>query len=296
MVVGSKLKVLRGFNSLQERIQNNEWSDYDFSNSVYINNKTKLIVSCEVHGEFWIRPNDLTRGSGCAKCSTEVAGKKLSKTPQDYLQELEVTFPDYEVLGDYINNKTKILHRHKVCGYEWETRPNSIISGQGCPKCFGNTLKTSQDYHAELEEHFPEYEVLESYQGNKVKILHKHKTCGYVWKIKPNHILIGRGCPKCASYGFDPTLPAILYYLSVKQGEAYKIGITNFSVKQRYSNKELQDIEIIEEWKFEDGQEAYNLEQIILKSYKHLKYEGKDLLKSGNTEMFKEDILIDLRK
>ena len=47
---------------------------------------------------------------------------------------------DYEVLGEYINGRTKILIRHK-CGYEFTTRPDYISTvrkGCGCPVCSGN--------------------------------------------------------------------------------------------------------------------------------------------------------------
>ena len=132
---------------------------------------------------------------------------------------------------------------------------------------------------------------MEEYINSKTKILHKHKICGLEWRVMPSNILRGQGCPKCIKSGFDPSKPAILYYLSVKQGEAYKIGITNLSVSERYSNEELQDITIIEEWEFENGQEAYKKEQEILKRYKHLRYKGEGLLKSGNTELFLFDVL-----
>ena len=59
MVLGNKLKTLRGFNNLQERIQNNQWPNYDFTNSIYVNNSTKLVLSCWFHGECLIRPNYL---------------------------------------------------------------------------------------------------------------------------------------------------------------------------------------------------------------------------------------------
>ena len=215
---------IKGFNDLVKRIKNNEWKDYDFTKSIYTNNRTKLEISCSIHGIFWIRPDNLKQGKGCSKCA-----RNSKKTYSSYASELKQNFPDFRVLGEYTNFNTKILHKHVVCGHTWEVKPGNIMSGHGCPKC--------------------------------------------------------------ASYGFDPTQPAILYYLSVKNGEAYKIGITNRSVSSRYSNDELLDIEVLREWRFEVGQEAYEFEQLILERFKHLKYLGKDLLKIGNTELFKENVL-----
>ncbi len=82
----------------------------------------------------------------------------------------------------------------------------------------------------------------------------------------------------------------ILYYLKVNN--VYKIGITKHSVKSRYSS-DLRNvnIEIINQWLFEDGAKAYDYEQSIIKKCKAYKYCGEKILKSGNTELFNKDII-----
>lgn len=57
--------------------------------------------------------------------------------------------------------------------------------------------KTHEEYIADLKEKNPEFECLEQYQGNTVKILHKHLICGYEWRRTPKDMLRGHGCPKC---------------------------------------------------------------------------------------------------
>ena len=49
---------------------------------------------------------------------------------------------------------------------------------------------------------------------------------------------------------FQGDKPAILYYLSTNKGEAYKIGITNRSVEERFCKYELSNIEIINTEKY----------------------------------------------
>lgn len=47
---------------------------------------------------------------------------------------------DYEVLGEYVNGRTKISLRHK-CGFEFLSRPDYIVSvprGRGCAVCSNN--------------------------------------------------------------------------------------------------------------------------------------------------------------
>ena len=91
--------------------------------------------------------------------------------------------------------------------------------------------------------------------------------------------------------GFDPTLPATLYYVSVLGGTAYKIGITNRTVEQRFDPKDFKTVEVIKTWDFPIGYDAKEKESFILNEYKWAKYEGDPLLESGNTELFAHDVL-----
>jgi hypothetical protein len=42
---------------------------YDYTNSVYVNNETKVCIICPNHGEFWQTPSNHLRGEGCPKCA-----------------------------------------------------------------------------------------------------------------------------------------------------------------------------------------------------------------------------------
>lgn len=57
---------------------------------------------------------------------------------------------------------------------------------------------TDEEYKQKLKETNPEYESLAPYQGNKIKIPHRHIKCGYIWNIVPG-IFFSKmsGCPKC---------------------------------------------------------------------------------------------------
>ena len=91
--------------------------------------------------------------------------------------------------------------------------------------------------------------------------------------------------------GFNSNIPGILYYLKINHGEAYKIGITNLSVEERFTKSELAKIEIINITEYEIGAMAKNKESEILTKYKEFKYKGRNLLNSGNTELFYKDVL-----
>jgi len=70
---------------------------------------------------------------------------------------------------------------------------------------------------------------------------------------------------------------------------AYKIGITNYTPKERF-RLDFKYISIVNTVHFSLGRDAHTMEQLILKQYKPYKYVGPDLLESGNTELFNIDI------
>lgn len=272
---------------------------YDYSKVSYINNRTKVEIICKEHGSFLQIPNShLSNKRGCPICGQIKCSKSNTKTKTKFLKDangIHGTTYDYSLVH-YITGYHKVELICKEHGSFWQI-PKNHLNGFGCAKCGGVFKKDTRLF---IEDATGIYGDLYSYSktnyiNNKTRVEIICKIHGSFWQ-KPNGHLSNQGCPKCASSGFDTTKPAILYYLSVKGHMAYKIGITNRSVNERYSNEELQDIEIIEEWEFENGQEAYDKEQEILKRYKHLKYVGIDLLKSGNTEMFREDVLTKLKE
>lgn len=99
----------------------------------YVNSSTPILHKCIIDGYTWMTaPISLVscRESGCPKC----AGNLL-KTHDEYVNEVTSLNPGIEVIGTYINARTKITHRCKKDGYEWDTYPYSILSGCGCPRC-----------------------------------------------------------------------------------------------------------------------------------------------------------------
>ena len=91
--------------------------------------------------------------------------------------------------------------------------------------------------------------------------------------------------------GFKKDRPAILYYLSIENGTAYKIGVTNLTVEQRYYSSDLSKITVIKIIPYRNGEDALRVEQEILEEFDYARYTGDPLLQNGNTEVFNYDIL-----
>ena len=92
-----------------------------------------------------------------------------------------------------------------------------------------------------------------------------------------------------------PGRDGILYYLKFENTihKLWKIGITNFSIKERFAAQDLEYITPLWTRQYEIGRDAYNEEQRILQKFKDHRYLGKDktLISGGNTELFTKDIL-----
>lgn len=264
---------------------------YDYSKIQYVNTYTKIIIICPIHGEFEQTPKSHLRGYQCNKCTREAS--KLT-TEEFITRAVKVHGDRYDYLGTtYKDMKTNVSVVCPIHG-EFTQRPYDHLQGRGCKKCGGtNPLTTEEFIERAKQVHKNKYDYSKSkYILNDIKVeivCHKH---GSFWQSAHAH-LNGSGCSGCNQSGFNTSKPGILYYLKITTDdnqELYKIGITNRSVNERFRLQDLQKIEIVKQRRYENGQDAYDKEQEILKKYKKYKYNGPDVLESGNTELFTIDI------
>ena len=165
---------------------------------VYVNAKTPILHRCLIHNIEWMAsPTNILNGKGCPTCAKIKQRNAMSMTHDEYIQKIKEINKDIVVLGVYVNAKTPILHKCKIDGYEWLTSPNHIIRGQGCPKCAGNNKKSHQEYVCQLSLINTNIEVVDSYINALTPILHKCLIHNIEWKVRPNDILCGKGCPVC---------------------------------------------------------------------------------------------------
>ena len=138
---------------------------------------------------------------------------------------------DIEILGRYVNNKTKIKCKCKIDGYEWETKPNSLLSQkQGCPKCAGFN-KTTEEFIQEIEEVNSDIEILGEYKGCNIKIKVCCKKDSYIWYARPNDLLSGYGCPKCNASKGEKRIAKYLDSKNIEYEEQYKFDDCKFKQK-----------------------------------------------------------------
>ncbi|MGN5457067.1 MAG: zinc-ribbon domain-containing protein [Candidatus Kurthia intestinigallinarum] len=131
------------------------------------------------------------------------------KTSAEYISEVAIKNPNIQVVEEYVDSNVKILHRCKICNYEWTCSPRSILMGHGCPACghkkVGKLIKkTQEEYIRKVLSINPYIEVMDEYIDSRTPIKHKCKKCGYEWETSPDNVLRRRGCPVCIGKTIGP--------------------------------------------------------------------------------------------
>lgn len=159
----------------------------------------KIMHRCKTCNYEWqATPHNTLAGKGCPKC----AGT-MKRTHDEYVELVEAMHSNIEVVGVYVNNNTPILHRCTIHNHLWMAHPNNILSGHGCRMCANDLMannfsKSTLDYVKDVASVNTNIEIIGEYVNAHVPILHRCKIDGYEWLAKPNNILSGKGCPKCA--------------------------------------------------------------------------------------------------
>ena len=158
------------------------------------------------NNEYLAYPSNVLKGCGCKKCQlTKMHESKigkpsiLRKTHEEFMEEFNKKFLNIEVLDTYINSEHKNHFLCKICGYEWFTKPNSILKSKGCTKC---TQEENRKKHSLTHDEFihrmnklhPNIEVLQEYTNNHTRIQVKCKKCNREWETYPSSLMQGHGC------------------------------------------------------------------------------------------------------
>jgi len=178
---------------------------------------------------------------------------------------------------------------------DFSQRPKNHIRGQGCPVCrytksaASKTLSHSEVIASFFAVHGTTYNYDKvDYVADKVKVIVTCKIHGD-FEIVPFGHKLGVGCTYCARPGKLKDCKELkLYYFKFKG--LYKIGVTKNDVYTRYTLIEYSQFSEVKQWRM-SGKVALELEAKILNKYKALAYKGKNVMKSGNTELFTEDVL-----
>jgi len=114
---------------------------YDYEKINYINNATKIIIICPIHGEFKQIPrNHIYLKRGCPRCGLIKAIKTSDRqrlTINRFIEKARLIHGnkyDYSKVM-YKNDCTKINLLCIKCGAYFKQKPRNHLNNEGCPVC-----------------------------------------------------------------------------------------------------------------------------------------------------------------
>jgi len=212
---------------------------YSYEKIIYVNSRTKVIITCLDHGYFEQRPDNHLQGQGCPKCAGLV-----KKDTEQFIAEAIKKHRDKWIYTKviYINDWTKVKITCSDHG-NFEQTPNSHLRGNGCPKCAGLIKKDTEQFIAEAnKKHGNKWGYKKAiYVNSRTKVT---ITCPYHGDFKQiaNDHLQGRGCQKCANFISKPET-AWLDSLNIPQEyRQVKIKINGKTIKTDAYNPETNTV------------------------------------------------------
>lgn len=178
-----------------------EGKGYDYSQVVYISNKTPVKVVCPTHGVWEPLPSNHLRGSGCFSCGIKRTTAAKHDSLRTFVAKARMAHGDF-----YSYAKTVYINSQVTCSVtcpthgDFEIEPYSHVQGVGCAKCaFDRNSKakrlTQEEFVQQASEAVPSvnFDAVQ-YNGGKSKLALTCPKHGTFWKT-PGHIF--RGCPAC---------------------------------------------------------------------------------------------------
>ncbi len=286
---------------------------YDYSQTVYRQNKEKVAIVCPTHGEFAQTPSNHLSGFGCYICGRELTAAAHKLNAEDFFERCSKQFGDYYQYPKRVyTNPDSIIEA--VCPKHGEFQTiarNHLWIGQGCRAC---ALKKSGEARRMTFDEFVAgaHQIHgDSYEYDKssfsMKSEHTKIRCkkrGW-YDQKPTKHLSGQGCPTCArkqqTGRWSPetllperrNVPAKLYYLRLQgnREKFYKIGISeDFNRRITTIDRETPyDVAVVMTI---DGTlyDCMSLEREYLRKYREWSYEP-EIAFPGFTECFSDDVL-----
>lgn len=243
-------KIIGTLQNFLDRAVKKHGSKYSYDKVVYISAKTKVIITCPIHGDFEQTPDDHTSGNGCVLCSREQTSKRMTGSRrvsiESFISRANKTHNskyDYSQVK-FTVTKDKVLILCPIHG-EFRQEVTKHILGSECPQC---SLVS---------------------QSRNTWSYTKWETTGLK---SPNFDGFKVYCIKCSN----------------SEESFYKIGKTYRSIKERINSIQNKgyNIEIIEIWKG-DANSMSNKERELHKINNGHRYYPKVKF-CGSNECFSE--------
>lgn len=152
--------------------------------SLYINVNVKVLLECKNKHKWEVTPHSIKCGTWCFNCLHNTDDAKIKF-------ETKVKHKNGKILGQYINNKTKVLIECEN-GHKWKVIPYNIDKGTWCKICRNDKLR--QEFENIINQ--KNGKLLSQYKNTQIKVLLECEY-GHKWNVLPYNIKQGQWCPNC---------------------------------------------------------------------------------------------------
>ena len=183
----------------------NKKPQYIYTESVYVNKRTKVKVICEKHGAFFVNPNYFLQSESCIcpKCQEE---RKNFEKNEKYLKKVKEIYKDKDYEYNkfkYNGSRGKVTITCKKHGDFTSKLMNIIFRNTICPKC------AIEENTKRMRLTFDDFKEKAEKIHNGKYVYHKNNYNGYNVPMdimcpihgsfiqRPHNHLSGQGCPKC---------------------------------------------------------------------------------------------------
>nr|DAE41543.1 MAG TPA: restriction enzyme [Caudoviricetes sp.] len=172
------------------------WGDkYDFKKTAYLNMRTKVIVTCYLHGDFETRPgNFIYNRTGCPACGGQFGSNKAEFIFKS--KQIHGDTYDYSLV-EYVSAIKEVKITCKTHGVFLQ-KPTVHLIGCGCQKCGKVAHMTTESFINRAKSiHGDKYDYdVTEFKNSTEKVKISCPTHGLFEQIPHNH-LRGSGCPMC---------------------------------------------------------------------------------------------------
>lgn len=206
---------------------------YDYSQFIYIDNKTASTVICPAHGSFQISPRALLkRRQYCPDCNLDPAKIKsalpapewargVTYTTDEWVNKAKQTHGDkYDYdLVEYKGALKEVSIKCTACDNIFQQTANNHLSGRGCPTCGGTSKMTTEEYvvRASKKHENSQYDYSHTnYVDSETTIQVICKSHGEFSTHPMHHLHRGDGCQKCHG-NYSKQSIAWLHYIALTE-------------------------------------------------------------------------------
>jgi hypothetical protein len=214
---------------------------FSYDSVEYISAKTKVRITCDIHGTFDQTPDNHLQGQGCPLCGKDKRSTSQRSTTEDFIEKAKAKHGDiYDYsLVEYINVKSKVKIICNIHG-TFEQTPDKHLQGASCQICarensnesrrgtLEDFIEKAKTKHGDIYD----YSLVEYTNVNsKVKILcSKH---GPFEQVPKSH-LNGSACPLCGnvkrSASSRSTTEEFIEKSKAKHGDVYDYSLVKYKL------------------------------------------------------------------